>query len=266
MLDVLVKRRKREADLFKSDSIQPSTTPVVPPTPTTTESTTTTKPTTNDNTNSDETDSYIQRTYEKEYGPLDANITKYKQKLYPHLYGNKGIMLTREKLKGERNLIQELEKLKAKRNTQIKNATKNLTPFTLQGKKLLILNDLFALDPDDMRSKMFKNIDADESLDASHAWRSPGKLAITTNLIIPGMSGFRIAEIFWVDRIPEYYKTFGAFQLFGLTEHIDINRGWTTELYARFNAIPIRHVSKLTDFPKPQVASNQNTSTTNTTG
>ena len=130
VLDVLVKRRKREADLFKSDSIQPSTTPVVPPTPTTTESTTTTKPTTNDNTNSDETDSYIQRTYEKEYGPLDANITKYKQKLYPHLYGNKGIMLTREKLKGERNLIQELEKLKAKRNTQIKNATKNLTPFT----------------------------------------------------------------------------------------------------------------------------------------
>jgi len=89
-----------------------------------------------------------------------------------------------------------------------------------------------------MREKM--SINAAEGINAnySHAWRSPGKLAITANLTIPGASGFRIGQVFWIGRTYEHYKKEGAFQLFGLTETIDLSRGWTTELYARFNAIP----------------------------
>jgi hypothetical protein len=58
------------------------------------------------------------------------------------------------------------------------------------------------------------------------------------DLTIPGASGFSIGQIFWVDRIYEQYKKIGAFQLFGLTETIDMNRGWTTSIYARLNVIP----------------------------
>ena len=64
------------------------------------------------------------------------------------------------------------------------------------------------------------------------------------------MSGFRIAQIFWIDRIAETYKTFGAFQLFGLTETVDMGKGWTTELYARYNAIPVKHISRLKEYPE----------------
>jgi len=106
--------------------------------------------------------------------------------------------------------------------------------------------DLFEFFPDKMREKM--SINAAEGINSnySHAWRSPGKLAITANLTIPGASGFRIGEIFWIGRTYEHYKQFGAFQLFGLTETIDLNRGWTTELYARFNAMPKDKISTAT--------------------
>jgi hypothetical protein len=41
-----------------------------------------------------------------------------------------------------------------------------------------------------------------------------------------------------VDRISEQYKKIGAFQVFGLTETITMDRGWTTNIYARLNIIP----------------------------
>ena len=105
----------------------------------------------------------------------------------------------------------------------------------------LVTYNLFELYPDLMRQKMSANSQVDTTGEApnySHAWRAPGKLAITANVTIPGASGFRIGQIFQIGRTYEHYKQFGAFQLFGLTETIDVNRGWTTELYARFNAIP----------------------------
>ena len=106
--------------------------------------------------------------------------------------------------------------------------------------------DLFEFFPDKMREKM--SINAAEGINAnySHARRSPGKLAITANLTIPGASGFRIGQIFWIGRTYEHYKKEGAFQLFGLTETIDLNRGWTTELYARFNAMPTSIIATAT--------------------
>lgn len=103
--------------------------------------------------------------------------------------------------------------------------------------------DLFEFFPDTMRQKM--SINSGENPNYSHAWRSPGKLAITANITIPGTSGFRIGQIFWIGRTYEHYKKFGAFQLFGLTETIDLSRGWTTQLYSRFNAIPLTKVATL---------------------
>jgi hypothetical protein len=102
----------------------------------------------------------------------------------------------------------------------------------------VVQNDLFEFFPDKMREKMSINAGTGINPNYSHAWRSPGKLAVTANITIPGASGFRIGQIFWIGRTYEHYKKEGAFQLFGLTETIDLNRGWTTELYARFNAIP----------------------------
>ncbi len=109
--------------------------------------------------------------------------------------------------------------------------------------------DLFEFFPDKMRQKMSINSGGGTNPNYSHAWRSPGKLAVTANITIPGASGFRIGQIFWIGRTYEHYKKYGAFQLFGLTETIDVSRGWTTELYARFNAIPESKVATL----KPSV-------------
>ncbi len=106
--------------------------------------------------------------------------------------------------------------------------------------------DLFEFFPDKMREKMSINAADGINSNYSHAWRSPGKLAITANLTIPGASGFRIGQIFWIGRTYEHYKKEGAFQLFGLTETIDLNRGWTTELYARFNAMPTSIIATAT--------------------
>ena len=104
--------------------------------------------------------------------------------------------------------------------------------------------DLFELYPDKMREAMAINAGSSPNPLYSHAWRSPGKLAITVNLTIPGASGFSIGQIFRVGRTYDY-RTKGAFQLFGLTETIDTSRGWTTELYARFNAMPLDKIEIL---------------------
>ena len=75
------------------------------------------------------------------------------------------------------------------------------------------------------------------SLD-SHAWRAPGKLAVTADIQIPGASGFKIGQVFWVGRTYESFKKNGVFQLLGLTETIDLSRGWVTEIHSRLLALP----------------------------
>ena len=110
----------------------------------------------------------------------------------------------------------------------------------------LIQNNLFELQPDLMRQQMSANAgDGNREVDYSHAWRAPGKLAITADITIPGASGFRIGQIFWVGRTYEHYKKYGAFQLFGLTESITIGRGWNTTIHSRFNAMPTGKVKVL---------------------
>ena len=110
----------------------------------------------------------------------------------------------------------------------------------------LIQRNLFELQPDLMRQQRSANAGSgNREVDYSHAWRAPGKLAITADITIPGASGFRIGQIFWVGRTYEHYKKFGAFQLFGLTEKITIERGWNTTIHSRFNAMPTGKVKNL---------------------
>lgn len=146
---------------------------------------------------------------------------------------------TIENLAGEQTLLSAVAQVQADSATAQENIANRLSGFTLSEQYFLLSQNYFELYPDRMRSQMSKNAGNGINANYSHAWRAPGKLAITANITIPGASGFRIGQIFWIGRTYESYKKYGAFQLFGLTENIDINRGWTTELYARYNAIPV---------------------------
>jgi hypothetical protein len=145
----------------------------------------------------------------------------------------------RDQLEGELKLLRGVAVSAVEVSNQTKALSARLKNNILPTEAIyLVTYDLFEFYPDLMRQKMSANAGAGENLNYSHAWRAPGKLAITANITIPGASGFRIGQIFRIGRTYEHYKDFGAFQLFGLTETIELNRGWTTELYARFNAIP----------------------------
>lgn len=139
-------------------------------------------------------------------------------------------------LEGELALLQGVNEAQSKAEANaigVLNRSEGLLPSEIA---FIVLNDLIELYPDIMRNKMLAN--SSDSSDYAHAWRAPGKLAITANITIPGASGFRIGQVFWLGRTYAHYKYLGAFQLFGLTETITVDRGWTTQLYARFNAIP----------------------------
>ena len=155
---------------------------------------------------------------------------------------NGGVMDT----SGELLLLRSVNDINVEFQEQQKSIQSRIDGLLPAEAQFAVQYDLFEFFPDKMREKM--SINAAEGINAnySHAWRSPGKLAITANLTIPGASGFRIGQIFWIGRTYEHYKKFGAFQLFGLTETIDLNRGWTTELYARFNAMPTSIIATAT--------------------
>jgi len=63
---------------------------------------------------------------------------------------------------------------------------------------------------------------------------APGTLSIAGDITLPGINGLRVGELFWIDRIPAFYKTFGAFQVISLEDIIG-TEGWTTKIHARFN-------------------------------
>ena len=149
--------------------------------------------------------------------------------------GNNGGLMD---ISGELLLLGSVNSINVEYQEQQKSIQSRVDGLLPAEAAFVVQYDLFEFFPDKMREKM--SINAAEGINAnySHAWRSPGKLAITANLTIPGASGFRIGQVFWIGRTYEHYKKEGAFQLFGLTETIDLSRGWTTELYARFNAIP----------------------------
>lgn len=63
---------------------------------------------------------------------------------------------------------------------------------------------------------------------------APGTLSIGGDLTLPGINGLRVGELFWIDRIPAFYRVFGAFQVISLEDIIGAD-GWTTRIHARFN-------------------------------
>jgi LAS superfamily LD-carboxypeptidase LdcB len=63
---------------------------------------------------------------------------------------------------------------------------------------------------------------------------APGTLSIKAELTLPGIAGLRVGELFWIDKIPAYYKIFGAFQIMSIQEVIGVD-GWQTKISAVFN-------------------------------
>jgi len=150
------------------------------------------------------------------------------------------VALDRPDMEGDLFLIDSLVKKQEKQTQETKSILDNkLGSFSPDAKLMLIASSLFEMYPDDMRNKMSQNsTKSGMNPNYSHAWRTPGKLSVTADLTIPGISGLRVGQIFWVDRISDSYKEYGAFQLFGLTENIDISKGWTTSIHSRFNVLP----------------------------
>lgn len=63
---------------------------------------------------------------------------------------------------------------------------------------------------------------------------APGTLSIKADITLPGVAGLRVGELFWIDRIPAFYRAFGAFQILSIEENVSME-GWTTKIYGVFN-------------------------------
>lgn len=70
--------------------------------------------------------------------------------------------------------------------------------------------------------------------DANSFGASPATLSISADLTMPGVCGLRVGELFWIDRIPAFYKAFGAFQIISIEDTVGTD-GWTTKIHATFN-------------------------------
>jgi hypothetical protein len=82
---------------------------------------------------------------------------------------------------------------------------------------------------------MVASITANANGDNSNAFgASPGSLSISGDLTMPGINGLRVGELFWIDRVPAFYKVFGAFQVMSIEDIIG-GDGWKTRINARFN-------------------------------
>lgn len=149
-------------------------------------------------------------------------------------------LLVDSDLNGDLTLIDGLNGVQVTKEQEIRSITEDkLQSFSPDAKYVLMNSKIFEMFPDSMRNKMSINSAVGgANPNYSHAWRAPGKVSVTADLTIPGISGLRVGQIFWIDRISEAYKQYGAFQLFGLTEHIDMSKGWTTSIHSRFNVLP----------------------------
>lgn len=108
------------------------------------------------------------------------------------------------------------------------------------------LNEIFRyveLLPEEMAAEIAR--DSDDS--SANAYGSaPGSLSISADLVLPGLNGLRVGELFWIDRIPAFYKAFGAFQIISIEDVVD-NDGWKTKIHSRFNYLGKEWRSRVLD-------------------
>lgn len=70
---------------------------------------------------------------------------------------------------------------------------------------------------------------------SSNAFGSaPGSLSINAEITLPGINGLRVGELFWIDKIPAFYRALGAFQIINIEDTIGQD-GWKTKINAKFN-------------------------------
>ncbi len=102
------------------------------------------------------------------------------------------------------------------------------------GREFPNLNTIFRyIEP--MGDLMSVNIARSSNGDLSNAFgAAPGALSINASLTLPGINGLRVGELFWVDRIPAFYRAFGAFQIISIEDNIGVD-GWITRIEAKFN-------------------------------
>lgn len=224
VVPALVNRRKREGQLIAGQVLADSTIQVSIP----------------DTTTSTSAADYFESNYIKPINEANSNTFTRDiaaKKLQEVI--NRIALTSNSQLDGELLLLRGASEVSAQFVSETNAAFAKIENLLPSEAAYLVTFNLFEPYPDLMRQKLSANAgESSRAVDYSHAWRSPGKLAITANLTIPGASGFRIGQIFRVGRTYDSYNKFGAFQLFGLTETIDLGRGWTTQLYARFNAMP----------------------------
>lgn len=241
----LKNREKVVLDTLNKLNINPVRTTTATGTTTTTPVTTTsTTQTQQQQTNG----SYIEKTYVTPFknAPNDVknqvlfSTPQTEAKRYFNDYIGKIRPLDISDIENDMLLVNSLTSQQTKRQDEVKTVLDGkLTSFSPDAKYALISEGLFELYPDTMRNKISENsTKGGSNPNFSHAWRAPGKVSITADLTIPGISGLRIGQIFWVDKISDAYKEYGAFQLLGLTETIDMSRGWTTSIHSRFNVLP----------------------------
>lgn len=119
-------------------------------------------------------------------------------------------------------------------DVQINSDTKLTTEKNRQMREFPALNSIIRyveMAPDVMIKKIRNS--SDGSI-ANAFGAAPASLSITADLQLPGINGLRVGELFWVDRIPAFYKAFGAFQIISIEEVISVT-GWTTNIHSRFN-------------------------------
>jgi hypothetical protein len=85
------------------------------------------------------------------------------------------------------------------------------------------------------KESMVTNIAKNSNGDSSNAFgAAPSSLSIRANLTLPGINGLRVGELFWIDRIPAFYRAFGAFQILSIEDVISLS-GWQTKINSHFN-------------------------------
>jgi len=129
-------------------------------------------------------------------------------------------------------------------NSQIDKVLPDKQKFTIVTRQFEGLQNLFKyieIFPDYMTAAITGTADGNV---ANAFGASPGSLAIKADLTLPGINGMRVGELFWIDRIPSFYKAFGAFQIMSIEDVLGTD-GWKTKIHAQFNYLGERWKSAM---------------------